>query len=373
MTRALTIGFVLDDSLDSTDGVQQYVLTLGAWLTEQGHTVHYLVGETARTDIPNVHSLSRNVRVSFNKNRLSVPRFANKAKIKQLFGDVSFDILHVQMPFSPMLAARVIDAAPATTRVIGTFHILPAGGLQTVATRVLGSIVRRSIKRFDDVISVSEPARVFSNKTLGVSSVVIPNAVNVSAMKTKKPRKNNLHTIVFLGRLVERKGAGHLLAAFAQMPRRDAARLIIGGKGPLLAKLKAQAANLGIAERVEFAGFVSEEQKPSFLAQADLAVFPSTGGESFGIILVEAMAAGAGVVIAGDNPGYRTVMHERHEVLVQPDDHRLFAEHMAELLRDQTLADELHDWQQGLLAQFDVETVGPKIVERYRDALRSKS
>jgi phosphatidylinositol alpha-mannosyltransferase len=69
----LTIGFVFDDSLDKPDGVQQYVLTLGDWMKKQGHSVHYLVGATTRDDIANVHSLSRNMRVAFNGNRMSVP------------------------------------------------------------------------------------------------------------------------------------------------------------------------------------------------------------------------------------------------------------------------------------------------------------
>jgi phosphatidylinositol alpha-mannosyltransferase len=167
MTKALTIGFVLDDSLDSTDGVQQYVLTLGVWLTEQGHTVHYLVGETKRTDVPNIHSLSRNVRVKFNQNRLSIPRFAPKSALRQLFQEVDFDVLHVQMPYSPMLAARVIALAPAKTAVVGTFHILPAGGLQASASRLLGVIERKSLRRFSSIVSVSEPARQFEHGIQG--------------------------------------------------------------------------------------------------------------------------------------------------------------------------------------------------------------
>jgi phosphatidylinositol alpha-mannosyltransferase len=82
--HALKVGLVLDDSLDSTDGVQQYVLTVGAWLTSQGHEVHYLVGKTTRTDLPNIHSLSRNIRVRYNGNRLSIPLPASKRRLRQV-------------------------------------------------------------------------------------------------------------------------------------------------------------------------------------------------------------------------------------------------------------------------------------------------
>ena len=71
--RKLRIGLVLDDTLDTTDGVQQYVLTLGKWLSQHGHEVHYLVGESRRDDIANIHSMARNIKVRFNRNRLSIP------------------------------------------------------------------------------------------------------------------------------------------------------------------------------------------------------------------------------------------------------------------------------------------------------------
>src|SRR4051812_47082988 len=90
------IGFVLDDGLDKPDGVQQYILTLGAWLSEQGHEVHYLVGQTNRTDIKNVHSLSKNIRVQFNGNRMSIPLPTSSRKLRSFLRAEHFDILHIQ-------------------------------------------------------------------------------------------------------------------------------------------------------------------------------------------------------------------------------------------------------------------------------------
>src|ERR1039458_8447904 len=109
--KSLKVGFVLDDSLDKTDGVQQYILSLGSWLKQQGHDVHYLVGETVRTDIPNVHSLSRNINARFNSNRMSTPLPASPARIRKLLEDVQFDVLHVQIPYSPFLAQQIIELA----------------------------------------------------------------------------------------------------------------------------------------------------------------------------------------------------------------------------------------------------------------------
>jgi len=135
--KPLKIGFVLDDTLDTPDGVQQYVLTVGTWLSEQGHEVHYLVGESTRQDIGNVHSMARNVKVRFNKNRLSIPLPTSKTLIAEKLAELNLDILHVQMPYSPMFAGRVIHAAPTGTKIIGTFHIVPASWLHSAGARSL--------------------------------------------------------------------------------------------------------------------------------------------------------------------------------------------------------------------------------------------
>src|SRR5579875_4032120 len=100
----MKIGMVLDDTLDTPDGVQQYVLQVGRWLSAQGHDVHYLVGATTRTDIPNIHSLSRNKQVRFNGNRMSMPLPASRKKLKQFLRTEQFDVLHVQVPYSPFMA-----------------------------------------------------------------------------------------------------------------------------------------------------------------------------------------------------------------------------------------------------------------------------
>ena len=157
----MRIGFVLDDTLDSSDGVQQYVLTLGKWLSKNGHEVHYLVGRTERQDIDNLHSLAKNIRVSFNKNRLSIPLNASKREIAVVLEKYHFDVLHVQVPYSPLFASKVIGLASSKTAVIGTFHILPFSKKEKLATKMLGYLVGKSKARFDQFIAVSKPAQAF--------------------------------------------------------------------------------------------------------------------------------------------------------------------------------------------------------------------
>jgi phosphatidylinositol alpha-mannosyltransferase len=119
---------------------------------------------------------------------------------------------------------------------------------------------------------------------------------------------------------------------------------------------------------VELLGFVSEENKPRFYAEADLAVFPATGGESFGIVLIEAMAAGAGVVVGGDNPGYRSVLGddaERAGTLVDPRDSAAMADAITALVEDPGLRTQLHKQQAEHVRRYDIDVVGPQLLELY--------
>lgn len=372
----LKVGLVFDGSLDSTDGVAQYVLTLGRWLVSKGHEVHYLVGETGRTDLPNVHSLSRNLSVRFNQNRLLTPLPAKLEDIKQALYGKPFDVLHVQMPYSPFMAARVIKAAPKSTAIIGTFHIAPSSGLVSAGTRGLGWWLRRNLRRFSAFISVSAPTEVFAKRTFGIESRVIPNTAPLDKFFGAKQfaEYKNKRTVVFLGRLVERKGCQHLLHAVAKLRRDnawpDGAQVVICGGGPLQLRLTQFVHEAGLTDIVDFKGFVAEDEKSRYLASADVAVFPSTGGESFGIVLIEAMAAARGMVLAGDNPGYASVMQHHPESLFNPRDTDKLAELLQASLTNEASRDKAHDWQQQYAQEFTPDAVGKKILALYTDALR---
>lgn len=377
-TRRLKIGLVLDDSLDKTDGVQQYVVTLGQWLQREGHEVHYLVGHTERTDLPRIHSLSRNVQVHFNQNRMSTPLPVSRRKIRELLEREPFDVLHVQMPYSPFLAGRIVRYAPRDTVLVGTFHILPFSGFESLATRLLGLNQRRRLKKFDQVVSVSEPAARFARKSFRLKTKVLPNAVPISRFQAgKKMRKYNdgKLNIVYLGRLVERKGAMFLLETVKKLHELNLvhnARVIIAGKGPLESSLKEFVQKHRLGKVVQFFGYVSEKDKPDLLASADIAVFPSTGGESFGIVLVEAMAAGADVVIAGKNPGYASVMRERPKQLVKPADTEAFVRTLKYFLIHTKARAAARSWQKTKVLDYDVRVVGGRLLQIYEAALRNK-
>lgn len=368
----MKIGFVLDDRIDVSDGVQQYVRTVGAWLEQQGHVVHFLVGQAPDNSSVNTHQLSRTVGLRFNKNRVRLPLPANISDIKAVLIKESFDVLHVQMPFAPWLAGKVIAAAPDSTAIVGTFHVVLNSPIVAQFARALRPVYAKYAKRIDEVCAVSEPAHALMQRSLGLHGTIIPNTVNLETYKIAKHHKRYVDdklNILFLGRLVERKGARYAIEAFARVSDPKKHRLIIIGDGPLRAKLEKRIKAIGLAGLVVFEGYVNEKEKPSFLAAADIALFPATGGESFGIVLLEAMAARAGVVLAGDNPGYKAVLGSIPEALIDPKNIVEFSERLKNIINDTPLRRQLHRQQQTLIQQYDVHTVGPQILRMYQAAL----
>lgn len=372
------IALVLDDSLDKTDGVQQYVLTLGKWFASQGHEVHYLVGETTRTDIPHIHSLSKNIKVRFNQNRMSMPLPVSRKTLKKLLTKEEFDIVHVQMPYSPFLAARIIRSVSPLTAVVGTFHVAPHSAFVRFANQLLRAITPTSLARIDEIISVSDVAQDFAWETYRVESAIIPNTLALGPFYDKAPIKKykDSTNIVFFGRLVERKGCHLFLKAIHRLHKANSlpedTKVLVCGTGPMEASLRSYVRDKHMNGVVDFTGFVAEEEKPAYLAAADIAVYPSTGGESFGIVLLEGMAASRGVVLAGNNPGYASVMGERPEVLFDPLNEEQFADKIAKYLHDPERRKAIREWQQQFVRKFDVPNVADEILVVYDQALHKR-
>ncbi|QQS18265.1 glycosyltransferase family 4 protein [Candidatus Saccharibacteria bacterium] len=374
----MKIGLVIDDSLDSTDGVQQYVRCVGEWMRERGHQVHYLAGSTVRTDIENIHSLSRNMKVRFNGNQLSIPLPANQGKLRRLVARLELDILHVQVPYSPFLAGKLIRVVGPNVAVVGTFHILPYSRLAQFASNVLGKINTATAQRFDALMAVSEPTQVFAGRFFGFTSIVVANPFHhdaFSVARRGKPAKHAVRRIVYLGRLVERKGPFELVRAVAEIERQNLTstpyEVIIAGKGFLRPKLEQFTRDNKITDKVIFPGFVDESEKAKLLASGDIVVFPSTTGESFGISLLEGMAASRGVVLAGDNLGYASVVADKKQ-LFNPRDTAAFARLLARWIDDDTGRLTMAKKQQSYVKQFDVDVIGPKIEDLYAHALQKR-
>lgn len=386
--KSLTIGFVFDDTLDVLDGVQQYIVTLGRELGKRGHQVHYLVGQTEHPPVERVHSLSKNVLVSFNGNQMRVPLGASSRSIHQVLNETHFDILHIQAPYSPMLGGRIISRADATTGVVATYHIATTGRFQLLAGQLLGLVNSYSHRRIDQTIAVSSVAAQYAQITASAHGCIIPNPVDVAQLLQRRQvageeqiqeYKSGKPHVVFLGRFVSRKGAQQLLEALEWGEQKSifppGMHVTMAGKGPLLEACKQQAARLQTP--VRFTGFISEEDKPALLASADVAVFPSTGGESFGIVLLESIASGAAVTLAGDNPGYRSTLLGDDDALFcvdgsREDRARYLATRIARVFDDPSWRKKIGERQNALLDRYNVVRVADEVEDVYRQVLSSK-
>ena len=150
-------------------------------------------------------------------------------------------------------------------------------------------------------------------------------------------------------------------------------RVLICGKGPLQTELEKFVKDNKLKSFVKFMGFVDEDSKPDYLASADIAVFPSTGGESFGIVLIEAMAAGSKVVLAGNNVGYASVMGGHKDQLIKPQNTKAFAKTLKHFMDNFRARRHANIWQTEHVAQYDVRRVGQQLIDSYREILNKRA
>jgi len=375
----MKIALVIDDSLARPDGVQEYVRTIGRAMGERGHEVHVLCSGKAGkppAGIARVKSLTKNVGVTFNGNGLHTPRPASRRRLRKFLAAERYDVIHVQTPHSPLFAARVVREARRlqgdAVRIVATFHILPDGAVSEWGTRALGLALRRNLRLFDAFAAVSAPAAEFAKRAFGIDAAVVPNAVRVDDMRAQaldrpwEGASGGRVIVAFLGRLVERKGAVELIEAVAALEPEvlDHVVVRIGGRGPLLGVIEESITRHGLGVVVTCEGFISNDDKPGFLAVADVAVFPATGGESFGIVLTEAMAAGAGAVIGGDNPGYAWTL-DNPDAVIDPRDTAAFAARLGVLVTDAGARAAIHAQQAKRVREFDVAVVADRVEALY--------
>ncbi|MCA9328641.1 glycosyltransferase family 4 protein [Candidatus Saccharibacteria bacterium] len=358
----MIIGYVLDDTLDRSDGVQQAMLAIGEKMRSLGHEVHYIVPYTERTDIQNIHSVAKVIALKFNGNSIRTPIWSSKKKLKQLLRNTNFDVLHVQMPYSPFMAARVVRLAPKTTKIVGTFHILPYNWMSKYGTKVLGWVLTRNKKRFTTAFAVSKPAVEFMKDDFGLSGSVLGNPIDYDFFHryASESKDVKIKRIVFVGRFEERKGVRQLVKAYEQMSIRGSVELVMCGKGPLHDEIASYAQSRGL--NVLLPGFVTEEEKAKYLASADVAIFPSTSGESFGIVLTEAMSAGAGVTLGGNNPGYASVLADWPDALFDPNDIPSFTAILEMFVEDETKQHQLGARQHEAVKQYDIGLIAERLL-----------
>lgn len=305
----MRVGIVCPYSFDVPGGVQEHVVGLADHLRGRGHDVAVLAPGAHRA--PGFTSAGPAVAVRYNG---SVARLAYgpraRARTARWLAAGRFDVVHLHEPLAPSVSA--IAGRQARVPTVATFHTAID---RSLALRAARPAARTALERVGARIAVSPAARSTIERHLGAGAVVIPNGVRTADfVRDPDPRWTGTPqapTVAFLGRTDEpRKGLPVLLAAWpGVIARHPGARLLVAGRGGArsVAGLPAD-----VAASVEVLGPVDDADRAALLASADVYVAPNTGGESFGIILVEAMAAGARVV-ASDLPAFAAVLGTRGE------------------------------------------------------------
>jgi phosphatidylinositol alpha-mannosyltransferase len=294
------------------------------------------------------------------------PRYVSQ--VKRVLEEERFDILHFHEPFVPFLSLVVLRQSKSVN--VATFHAYAGfSPAMEFGRRVLPGYARRLHGR----IAVSAAARHFVDRFFPGDYKVIPNGVDLGRFQRAVPLsrwQDGTPNVLFVGRLEDRKGLPFLLKAFRQLRKNGVeARLLVVGSGPQEREARRYVLTRGL-QKVEFLGRVSDDEKAQLFRTATVFVSPATGRESFGIVLLEAMAAGAPVVCSAIH-GYKGVVQRgRQGLMVPPRDVRALATAIETVLRDPALQARLAEAGAARAEQFGWENVTAKVEEYYGFVIR---
>jgi phosphatidylinositol alpha-mannosyltransferase len=366
----MRIGMICPYSFDVPGGVQAHVTELADVFLDRGHEVSVLAPAGRDTELPEyVVRAGPALAIPYNGS-VSRVNFSPKGylRLRRWIAENGFDVLHVHEPNSPSIS--MLSLMVASGPIVTTFHTATSKSLWL---SVFQGILRPYHERITGKIAVSELARRWQMESLGSDAVEIPNGINVSSFADAAPLEGYPHpggTILFLGRFDEpRKGIDVLMRALPSVVARfPYVRVLVVGGGNQAA-LRRRAGTL--ADHLVFLGQVDDATKARALASADVYCAPNTGGESFGIVLVEAMAAGAAVIASSLNAFRRVLDDGRAGRLVETGSPEELAAGIVELLSDPEARERLvaagrvradkYDWSRvadQILRVYDTVTVG---------------
>ena len=361
----MKVGIVCPYDWSAPGGVQVHVRDLAVALQRLGHEVSVLAPCDDDIELPPyVVSAGGAVTLSYNGSKAKVAFGpVTTRRVRRWIRKGDFDVLHVHEPLSPSVS--ILSCWAARGPVVATWH---SSMQRSRALAAMYPLAQTALEKVSARIAVSEAARQTLVEHMGGDAVLIPNGVDCSAFGGLDPLPGwpgEGGSLLFLGRIDEpRKGLQVLLEALpAIAERHPQVRLLVAGPGDVEEFRDALAPE--VAARVEFLGLVSEEVKARAFVSADLYVAPNTGGESFGIVLLEAMASGT-AVLASDIEAFRRVVDEgRAGATFLNEDPADLARVAGQLLDD--AAERARLAREGLLRarEFDWETVAQRVVEVY--------
>jgi phosphatidyl-myo-inositol alpha-mannosyltransferase len=353
---SVRIAQVCPYSLTMPGGVQGQVLGLARSLRNLGHSVRVLAPCDGPPPDGGVTPLGKSVPLASNGSVAPIaPDPSCALRTIRALRDEDFDVLHLQEPLvpGPTLTTLLFSDAPT----VGTFHRSGASAAYAAAR----PIAKRVARRLDVRCAVSVDAERTAVDAVGGDYRMLFNGIEFERFaKASIIPTDGRPTLVFLGRHEPRKGLAILLEAMRHLPAD--VRLWVAGEGGQTAELEER---YGGDERIEWLGRLSDEEAAARVRSADIFCAPSTGGESFGVVLLEAMAAHTPIV-ASDLPGYRNVARpDEHAVMVPPEDPEALAAGVHRVLQDGSLARRLVEAGEQRALEFSMDRLAERYLEIY--------
>ena len=363
LNRSLKIGIVCPYSWDTPGGVQNHIRDLAEFLIAAGHEVSVLAPAIDENKLPDyVVNAGKPISIPYNG---AVARVlfgpVAFARVRQWISQGDFDLLHLHEPAIPSISLLACWAADGP--MVGTFH---AAAKRQKIIFAIGPILEPAIEKLSARIAVSEAARLTLTDHLDTDAVIIPNGIYANRYaEGKRIEKWSGNTIGFIGRFEEpRKGLSVLADALPVISRfAPDVKILVAGPGDpaeVIEDIDPQ-----LRQRFEFLGKISEDEKADFMSSVAVYVAPNTGGESFGIILAEALAGGA-CVVASDIPAFDDLLGQgQFGALFESESATELAKVVIDLLRDENKRKELSSRGKEHAKQFDWTVVAQQIYSVY--------
>ena len=361
------IGIVCPYGWDTPGGVQSHVGDLAQYLIRQGHYVSVLAPAIDEDNLPDfVTSAGRPIAIPYN-GAVARVLFGPIAfsRVRQWIANGNFDVLHLHEPAIPSISLLACWAAEGP--MVGTFH---AAAKRQKVTFAVAPILEPVIEKLTARIAVSEAARETLTEHLETDAIVVPNGIYTDLYRDGvTDQRWTGNTLGFIGRFEEkRKGLDVLVAALPSIIAKfPDLKVFVAGPGDAQEVLKE--IDPYLHSRFEFLGRISESEKANFLASVGLYIAPNTGGESFGIILAEALAGGASVV-ASDIPAFDSLLgHGAYGTLFASEDSQDLAKKVIDLLGDEESRRAIAQRGKKYAQEFDWDVVAEKIYDVYEMAM----
>jgi phosphatidyl-myo-inositol alpha-mannosyltransferase len=371
----MKVGLVSPYDFASPGGVNDHVRHLARQLTQRGHDTR-IFAPSSRTDVDvdvaRFYRIGSPIAIPVNDSVARITLSFHLAnRVAAIIDRERFDVLHFHEPLMPALPMTMLRMS--TTANVGTFHAFSRSNVGYYYGRPL---LQPYLAHLHRAIAVSEPAREFVNRYFpNFPMRVIPNGVDLDVYKAGVAPIRHLRddhvNILFLGRLEKRKGLGDLLRAYRVLQARvPKSRLIVVGDGPLRGRVEAYISRHRLPN-VVLAGYVPDSVKPRYYNSADIFCAPATGAESFGIVLLEAMASGLPTV-ATEVPGYMSVLEPgRDSLTVQPKSWRELGAALVILARDAELRGRMGSYALEKAHRYSWDSVADEVLEVYEQARRA--